>query len=181
MNKAFTKETDDENEPEKSENISNNIKNYVTLTGLAELQNEYRKLLYDERPKLVDIIHWAAGNGDRSENGDYIYGKKRLREIDKRLRYLRKRMESAIVVDPSLQVKLSKVFFGATVTFSQKSGEEKTLTIVGVDEADLKKNKISWTSPVAIALIKSGVGDVVKLETPSGSDELTILKIVYKI
>ena len=165
MSKAFTKETDDENEPEKPENIPDNNKNYVTPTGLLELQNEYRKLLYDERPKLVEVVRWAAGNGDRSENGDYIYGKKRLREIDKRVRYLKKRLSAAIVVDPNLQQTLTKVYFGATVTFSQKDGEKKTLTLVGVDEADLNKNKISWTSPVARALIKASVGDSVTFQT----------------
>jgi transcription elongation factor GreB len=181
MSKAFTKETDDENETEKPDNIPDNIKNYVTPTGLLTLQNEYKTLLYGERPKIVEVVRWAAGNGDRSENGDYIYGKKRLREIDRRLRYLKKRMASAIMVDPGLQQKLTKVFFGATVTFSQKDGEEKTLTLVGIDEADLDKHKISWTSPVATALLKSSVGDIVKFQTPQGSDELTILKIIYKI
>lgn len=180
MSKAFTKETDDDNEPEKPEHNLDNIKNYVTPTGLLELQNEYRELLYNERPKVVAVVRWAAGNGDRSENGDYIYGKKRLREIDRRVRYLNKRMATAIVVDPDLQQKLTKVFFGATVTFTQKDGEEKTLTLVGIDEADLSKNKISWISDVATALLKASVGDIVKLQTLQGGDELTILKIVYK-
>lgn len=180
MSKAFTKETDDENEPEKPDNHSDGIKNYVTPTGLLALQNEYRELLFNERPKLVETVRWAASNGDRSENGDYIYGKKRLREIDKRVRYLKKRLHSAIVVNPDLQKQLAKVYFGATVTYSQKDGHKYTMTIVGVDEADINKNKISWTSPVAKALIKASIGDVVIVQTPSGSDELTILKIVYK-
>lgn len=180
MSKAFIKETDDDNEPEQPDNTPD-IKNYVTPNGLLELQNEYKELLYKERPKVVEVVRWAAGNGDRSENGDYIYGKKRLREIDKRVRYLKKRLSSAMVVDPALQQNLTKVYFGATVTFTQHNGDEKTLTLVGVDEADLDKNKISWTSPIAKALLKASVGDIVKLKTPGGNDELSILKIIYKV
>lgn len=181
MSKAFTKETDADNDPEKPDDQFDNIKNYVTPTGLLELQNEFRALLYDERPKLVETVRWAAGNGDRSENGDYIYGKKRLREIDKRVRYLKKRMETAIVIDPQLQKNLTKVFFGATVTYAQTNNEKITLTLVGIDEADINKNKISWTSPVAKALLKASVGDVVKVQTPRGEDELTILEILYRV
>jgi transcription elongation factor GreB len=181
MSKAFTKESDDENEPEKPEINIDHKKNYVTPNGLNVLQQEFKRLLYEERPKVVEVVRWAAGNGDRSENADYTYGKKRLREIDRRVRYLNKRIESAIVVDPQLQQNLTKVFFGATVTFKQKNNETKTLTIVGVDEADLEQYKISWTSPVAKALIKASIGDVVTFQSPGGEEELLILNILYKV
>jgi transcription elongation factor GreB len=177
MSKAFTKENDDEQE--RPETVSANIKNYVTPFGYAELQNELRQLLKDERPKIVEIVRWAAGNGDRSENGDYIYGKRRLREIDRRMRYLTKRIESAVIIDPILQKNLTKVFFGATVTYQEEDGTERTVKLVGIDEADLEKNKISWISPVAKALLKSEVGDVVKLYTPLGTQALEVLKIEY--
>ena len=179
MNKAFTKESDDENEPEKSETFSLTMKNYVTPTGFAALQNELRQLLSEERPKVVETVRWAAGNGDRSENGDYIYGKRRLREIDRRVRYLTKRIDHAEVVDPVLQKNLTKVFFGATVTYALKDGTEMTVKIVGIDEADLAKGKISWISPVAKALMKAEVGDVVELQTPAGVERVEILGIGY--
>jgi transcription elongation factor GreB len=179
MSKAFTKETDDDDEPEKPEIDSGDAKNYVTPAGFADLQNELRQLLKDERPKIVEVVRWAAGNGDRSENGDYIYGKRRLREIDRRMRYLTKRIESAEIVDPNLQKNLTKVFFGATVTYIQEDGTERTVKIVGMDEADLEKGKISWISPVAKALLKSEVGDVVRLHTPLGIEALEILAIKY--
>jgi transcription elongation factor GreB len=178
MSKAFTKESDDDNEPEKPE-PSLPVKNYVTPSGFDDMQNELRHLLGEERPKIVETVRWAAGNGDRSENGDYIYGKRRLREIDRRVRYLTKRLESAIVVDPKLQKNLTKVFFGATVTYRQANGKKMKVKIVGVDEADLTKGKISWISPVAKALLKSEVGDVVTLHTPQGTEELEILAIEY--
>lgn len=177
MSKAFSKESDDE--PEKSEIPLSNIKNYVTPSGFAELQEEYRHLLNDERPKIVKVVNWAAGNGDRSENGDYIYGKKRLREIDRRVRYLTKRLESAVVVDPNLQKNLTKVFFSATVTYAQENGSQMTVQLVGIDESDMTKGKISWTSPVAKALLKSEVGDIVELKTPNGCEKLKILMIKY--
>ena len=179
MSKAFTKETDDDDEPEKPEIDFSNTKNYVTPAGFADLQNELRQLLKEERPKIVEVVRWAAGNGDRSENGDYIYGKRRLREIDRRMRYLTKRIESAEIVDPNLQKNLTKVFFGATVTYVQVDGTERTIKIVGMDEANLENGKISWISPVAKALLKSEVGDVIKLHTPSGVEELEILAIKY--
>jgi len=179
MSKAFTKETDDQDEPEQPEILSTNIKNYVTVLGFDQLQDELRHLLRDERPKIVETVRWAAGNGDRSENGDYIYGKKRLREIDRRARYLKKRMESAEIVDQKLQKNLTKVFFGATVTYAEEDGSKKTVKLVGIDEADLTKGKISWVSPVAKALLKSEVGDIVKLHTPLGSVTLEILAIKY--
>src|SRR5579863_995611 len=136
MSKAFTKETDDEDEPERPEISSAHLKNYVTPFGYAELQNELRQLLKDERPKVVETVRWAAGNGDRSENGDYIYGKRRLREIDRRVRYLTKRIENAAVVDPKLQKNREQVFFGATVEYEQENSAKQIVSIVGIDEAD---------------------------------------------
>ena len=156
----------------------NNI-NYVTPFGFSELQKELRCLLYEERPKIVETVRWAAGNGDRSENGDYIYGKKRLREIDRRVRYLTKRIDNAKIVDPNLQKNLTKVFFGATITYMHEDGTHKTVKLVGIDEADLTQDKISWISPVAKALLKSQVGDTIQLNTPLGIMQLEILKIQY--
>lgn len=180
MSKAFTKESDQEDEPEKSDNFPVNVKNYVTPRGFADLQNELRFLLKEERPKIVETVSWAASNGDRSENGDYIYGKRRLREIDRRVRYLTKRIDNAEVVDPKLQQSLTQVFFGATVTYARQDGVEITVKIVGYDEADLNKNKISWISPVAKALLKSRVGDVIEFRTPAGVETLEILVILYE-
>lgn len=180
MSKAFTKETDIDDElPEEPELPPAFQKNYMTPTGHAALQSELRVLLKDERPKIVEIVAWAAGNGDRSENGDYIYGKKRLREIDRRIRYLTKRLETAEVVDPALQQKLKKVFFGATVTYVNEEDKEHTVTLVGVDEADLNKGKISWFSPVARGLMKAEVGDTVEIRTPAGVETLEVLSIKY--
>lgn len=176
MSKAFTKETDDDDDdqPEIPQMVD---KNYVTPVGDAQLREEFNNLL-KERIKVVDIVRWAAGNGDRSENGDYIYNKKRLREIDRRARYLKKRIESAKIVDPMLQKNLNKVFFGATVTYKE-DGEQRKVKIVGVDEANLETHKISYISPVAKALLKAEVGNIVKLRTPDGVKELEILKIEY--
>lgn len=179
MNKAFIKENDDDNEPEKSEISTSGVKNYVTPFGHAQLQQELTHLLYTERPKVVETVRWAAGNGDRSENGDYIYGKKRLREIDRRIRYLTKRLEAAIIVDPSLQKHLTKVYFGAMVTYAKQDGHQITVQIVGIDEADLNAGKISWISPLAKALLKAEVGDQVILKTPEYSEKLEILTITY--
>lgn len=177
MSNDFTTESDDE--PDEQQLPPSVGKNYVTPFGYAQLQQELQDLRYGERPKIVEIVSWAAGNGDRSENGDYIYGKKRLREIDRRLRYLIKRIESAIVVDSALQKNLTQVFFGATVTYADSNGAEFTVKLVGVDEADLTKGKISFDSPVARALLKAEVGDVVKLRTPSGETTLEIVLIQY--
>lgn len=176
---SFTKESDDDNEPENPDSGSQDVKNYVTPFGLEKLQNEFRHLLDNERPKVVEAVSWAAKNGDRSENGDYIYGKRRLREIDRRIRYLTKSLESAVVVDPQLQKNLTKVFFGATVTYAKEDGTKMTIKLVGIDEADLAKNKISWTSPVAKALLKSEVGNVVNLHTPAGDEKVEVLEIHY--
>ena len=180
MSKAFTKDTDSEDDDlDEVEALASTQKNYMTPQGLASLKEEWRKLLNEERPKVVEVVSWAAGNGDRSENGDYIYGKKRLREIDRRLRYLGKRIESAEVVDPAQQKNRSQVFFGATVAYTRKNGEAKTVTIVGVDEADLAVGKISWISPIAKALLKTSVGDVVELRTPAGLDSIEVVAISY--
>ncbi len=154
-------------------------KNYVTPNGFRQLQDELRHLLRVERPKVVDIVSWAAGNGDRSENGDYLYGKKRLREIDRRIRFLGKRLESAQVVDPAQQSTRDQVFFGATVTYATAEGCEQTVTIVGVDEADLEQGKVSWTAPVARALIKASEGDIVVVRTPAGPSNLEVISIRY--
>jgi transcription elongation factor GreB len=154
-------------------------KNYVTPNGLLLLQNEYRELRYHERPKIVEVVSWAAKNGDRSENGDYIYGKRRLREIDRRLRYLTKQLETAIVVDPKQQQSLTQVFFGATVTYQKSDGLSITVKLVGIDEADLANDKISWNSPIAKALMKSSVGDIITFKTPNGSEKIEVLAIKY--
>jgi transcription elongation factor GreB len=181
MSKAFTKETDaDDDEQDEADALPANQKNYMTPFGLQTLKDELRQLLYGERPKVVEVVSWAAGNGDRSENGDYIYGKKRLREIDRRIRYLTKRIESAEVVDPAQQKNQKQVFFGATVQYVRGDDSEHTVTIVGIDEADLAKGKISWLSPVARALMKAKKGDVISLRTPAGLDEIEILSIQYR-
>lgn len=179
MNKAFTKEDDENDDDQQPEIPSVNSVNYVTVSGFNDLQNELRHLLGEERPKLVETVRWAAGNGDRSENGDYIYGKKRLREIDRRVRYLKKRMESAKIIDQALQKNLTNVYFGATVTYTEEDGTRNGVKLVGIDEADLAKGKISWISPLAKSLLKSSVGDVVTLHTPEGSRRLTIIAIEY--
>lgn len=181
MSKAFTKETDREEELEEPQPLPQGVKNYMTPHGFATLQEELRQLMRVERPKIVEVVAWAAGNGDRSENGDYIYGKKRLREIDRRVRYLSKRLESAEVVDPEKQQGLKQVFFGATVTYAKEDDSEHTVKLVGMDEADMEQQKISWISPVAKALLKSKVGDTVELRTPAGREMLEILAIRYDL
>jgi transcription elongation factor GreB len=185
MSKAFTKETETEEvEPEAPDPLPKDLKNYVTPNGLRLLRDELDGLRRVERPKVVEVVAWAAGNGDRSENGDYIYGKKRLREIDRRLRFLLKRIESAEVVDPARQKSLDRVFFGATVTYVDADGglddEESTLRIVGIDEASAARGEVSWVSPIARALMKAEVGDVVELMTPSGGRRIEVVRIVYE-
>jgi transcription elongation factor GreB len=182
MSKAFTKEPDptleeDDEIPEPS--IPKGSKNYITPQGFKRLQDELHKLLHDERPALTAVVAWAAGNGDRSENADYIYGKRRLREIDRRIRFLQKRLEAAEVVEPVRQSG-DQVFFGATVTVRDEDGNEKTVTIVGVDEIELEKNRISWVSPLALALRKARVGEVVSFRSPKGARELEVIEIVYR-
>lgn len=180
MSKAFTKETDQEEELEEPDPLPAHAKNLVTPAGHAALQEELRFLLREERPRVVEIVSWAAGNGDRSENGDYIYNKKRLREIDRRARYLTKRLESAEIVDPALQQGLEQVFFGATVTYVREDDSELTVTLVGVDEADLDQGKINWLSPLAKALLKGRVGDAVEVRAAAGSESIEILSIEYR-
>jgi transcription elongation factor GreB len=153
--------------------------NYLTPQGYAALTDERNQLLKVERPKTVEIVSWAASNGDRSENGDYIYGKRRLREIDRRLRFLSKRLELAKIVDSSAQMTQDQVFFGATVTLVDQEGHEQTLRIVGVDETHLGPNYISWVSPIARALIKSREGDSVTFESPSGIRTVEIIRVTY--
>lgn len=182
MNKAFVKESDDDGDEDLApENVRlpPGTKNYITTEGYNRLRAEFTRLMNEERPEMVQIVSWAASNGDRSENGDYLYGKKRLREIDRRVRFLTKRLEIAEVVEPSSQPNKDQVFFGATVVYSDKAGEEFRVTIVGVDEAEPLLGKISWISPVARALTKAREGDTVVLRTPAGMDELDVLEVSY--
>lgn len=182
MSKAFVNEDaeqhDDDLVPE-AVALPAGTKNYITVKGYIALRAELKHLLNVERPEVVQVVSWAASNGDRSENGDYIYGKKRLREIDRRIRFLTKRLDIAEIVDPALQPTKDRVFFGATIEYSDQDGNEFTVTIVGVDEADPLNGRISWISPVARALLKSQEGDVVSLRTPGGMQELDILTISY--
>ena len=182
MSKAFVKENDDDLdddlEPE-AVKLPKGTKNYLTKQGYQNLRDELAHLMNEERPSVVQVVSWAASNGDRSENGDYIYGKKRLREIDRRMRFLTKRLEIAEVVDPALQPNKDRVFFGATVVYLDKAGDEYRVMIVGVDEAEPLQGKISWISPVARALLKAQEGDVVTLRTPAGLDELEVLEVIY--
>ena len=180
MSKAFTRESDKDDEDEDSAaSLPNGSKNYITPQGYAQMRQELLGLIGDERPKVVEIVHWAASNGDRSENGDYIYGKKRLREIDRRIRFLTGRMELAVVTDPSVHHGSDQVFFGACVTYALPDGQEKTITILGIDEADSLHGQVSWVSPVARSLLKSRVGDEVRLTTPAGVQTLEVLSVVY--
>ena len=156
------------------------IKNYITPAGHQRMKDELLHLLDEERPEIVKIVSWAASNGDRSENGDYQYGKKRLREIDRRIHFLTKRLEDALVVDPEARDQTDQIFFGATVCYADETGQETTIAIVGVDEVDMEKNHVSWISPVAKALIKAREGDTVQLKTPEGRKELDILKVTYQ-
>lgn len=180
MSKAFTRETDQDDDDDAPASVAPpGGKNYITRAGYDRLRAELFQLMDEERPRIVEIVHWAASNGDRSENGDYLYGKKRLREIDRRIRFLTTRLEIAEVVDPSLHHGGDQVFFGATVTYADAEGEEITVTILGVDEADSARGQISWISPVARALLKARVGDVVRLALPGGVQELEVLAVQY--
>src|SRR5580698_5988146 len=169
MSKAFTKESenDDDSGPDAPEPLPAGVKNYITPAGLARLQAELRELRRVERPKIVEIVSWAAGNGDRSENGDYIYGKRRLREIDRRIRFLLKRLEIAEPVDPAQQKNRDQVFFGATVTYATLDDQERTIRIVGIDEASIERGEVSWIAPIARALLKAREGDTVLVQTPN--------------
>ena len=183
MSKAFTKESDQEDDDAEVAGapLPAGSRNYMTRRGYAALKAELDQLLRVERPEVVQVVAWAASNGDRSENGDYIYGKKRLREIDRRIRFLIKRLETATVVDPSEQEQSDQVFFGATVTYSEvESGAEFTLQIVGVDEADASRGRVSWIAPIARALLKAREGDSVRFMSPSGWREIEIVDIRYE-
>jgi transcription elongation factor GreB len=171
---AAAGETDDEPSA-----LPDGIKNYMTPQGFQQLRDELHRLMRVERPKVVETVSWAAANGDRSENGDYIYGKRRLREIDRRIRFLGKRLESSEIVDPAQQKNRDQVFFGATVTYRTVLGGEHTITIVGVDEADLARGQVSWISPIARALRRAREGDVVDLRTPAGPERIEVLSISY--
>lgn len=184
MNKAFVKESDDSDDDTEDTavgpSLPPNTKNYMTPGGHQKLRDEFEHLIKTERPEVVQIVSWAAGNGDRSENGDYIYGKKRLREIDRRIHFLSKRLDSAVIVDPAQQTNLAQVFFGATVTIFDNENEEATYQIVGIDEADVSVGRISWISPLARALMKAREGDLVRFDSPAGPREIEILVVRYK-
>lgn len=183
MSKAFTKESDGDEEDDSGVSpgpaLPAGTRNYMTPQGFATLRAELLTLLDDERPKVVEAVHWAAKNGDRSENGDYLYGKKRLREIDRRVRFLTKRLEIAEVTDPSAHHGGEQVFFGATVTYVEEDGTERTVTIKGIDEAQSQLGEVSWVSPIARTLLRSRVGDVLRLETPAGAREIEVLSVEY--
>ena len=180
MSKAFTRETDqDDDEDIGLPALPSGTRNYMTPAGYTRLRDELLDLIDNERPKVVEVVHWAASNGDRSENGDYLYGKKRLREIDRRIRFLTKRLEIAEVADPSLHRGNDQVFFGATVTYAEADGTERTVTIKGIDEADSLQGEVSWISPIARTLLKSRVGDELKLLTPSGVVDIEVLNVQY--
>lgn len=182
MNKAFVKESESDDDDDLDVGmpaIPAGTKNYMTPAGHKRIKDELLQLIDVDRPEVVKIVSWAASNGDRSENGDYIYGKRRLREIDRRIRFLTKRLDIAEVVDPSVHHGGNQVFFGATITYENQQGEQHTVTIVGIDELDPLNGRISWISPVARALTKAREGDSVPLKTPAGMDELTILEVRY--
>jgi len=187
MSKAFTKEPDgdgpeDDLDEPSGPALPRGTKNYITPAGFEAMRSELKQLRTVERPKIVEVVSWAAGNGDRSENGDYLYGKKRLREIDRRMRFLMKRLEIAEVVDPAQSPHRDRIFFGARVTYvdvDDETEEEKTVRIVGVDETDTAKGDVSWISPIARAFLKAGVGDVVDLRTPAGLRQLEVVAVQY--
>ena len=183
MNKAFVREneSDDEEELEASLQLPQGTKNYITPGGYARIKDEIDFLLRDERPRMVEVVQWAASNGDRSENGDYLYGKKRLREIDRRIRFLTRRLDLAEVVDPARrQENCDQVFFGATVVLCDEQGEEQVYQIVGIDETDFARNRISWISPLARALLKAREGDLVRFQSPLGGREIEVVGIEYR-
>jgi|SRR5215831_1322743 len=182
MSKAFVREgegDEDDDEPQTAQ-LPQGTKNYITPAGYRRLHDELSHLLNVERPDVVQTVAWAASNGDRSENGDYIYGKKRLREIDRRLRFLTKRLEAAEVVDPAAREQTDQIFFGASVRYATAAGEEREIMIVGVDEVDLAHGRVSWISPIARALVKAREGDTVTVKTPAGEETLDVLEVRYK-
>jgi transcription elongation factor GreB len=184
MNKAFTREPDADDDEDGVEGaglppLPAGAKNYMTPQGYRRLRAELLQLIDDERPKVVEVVHWAASNGDRSENGDYLYGKKRLREIDRRIRFLTRRLDQAEVADPSAHHGSDQIFFGATVTYAGERGDERTVRIVGIDEADNLAGDVSWISPIARALLKARKGDEVKVHTPVGVETVEVLSVRY--
>ena len=184
MSKAFTRETatetnDGDDDAPGLPPLPPGGKNYITPAGYARLRAELKELIEVERPKVVDVVHWAASNGDRSENGDYHYGKKRLREIDRRIRFLIKRLEIAVVADPTLHHGNTQIFFGATVTYVDEEGVQRTVKIVGIDEANSAAGEVSWISPIARTLLKAFEGDVLKLVMPDRVDEIEVLQVRY--
>ncbi len=181
MSKAFTRETDSDDGDDDSPlpPLPPGGKNYMTPEGHERLRAELIDLLDNQRPPVVEAVHWAARNGDRSENGDYLYGKKRLREIDRRIRFLTKRLDIAEVADPSAHHGSDQIFFGATVTYADEAGQERTVTILGIDEADSSQAQVSWVSPIARTLLKAREGDVLKLITPSGPKEIEVVSVSY--
>ena len=183
LNKAFTRDPEGDDEDD-GENVAlpplpAGTRNYLTPQGYRRLREELMTLLDDERPKIVEVVSWAAKNGDRSENGDYLYGKKRLREIDRRIRFLTKRLDIAEVADPSVHQGRDQVFFGATVTYATASGEERTVTIKGIDEADSLNGEVSWISPIARTLLKAREGDELQLVTPGGLEKIEVVAVRY--
>ena len=179
MNKAFTKESDHADDDLQLPAMPVGAKNYITPQGHDRIRAELLDLIDNERPKVVDIVHWAASNGDRSENGDYIYGKKRLREIDRRIRFLTKRLEIMEVIDPSVHYGSEQIFFGATVTYVEEAGAQRTVTILGIDEAESAQGQVTWVSPVARTLLKHRLGEVLQLVTPAGVVEIEVLDVRY--
>jgi transcription elongation factor GreB len=180
VSKAFTRETDsDDDDDVELPELPKGTKNYITPQGYQRLREELVELVDVERPKVVEVVSWAASNGDRSENGDYLYGKKRLREIDRRIRFLTKRLDIAEVADPSAHQGNDQIFFGATVTYANARGEERTVTIKGVDEVDPLQGEVSWVAPIARALLRAREGDQVQLATPGGIETIDVLEVRY--
>lgn len=179
MNKAFTKEDDGEDDELPLPAIPVGAKNYITPNGHTRVRAELLDLIDIQRPRVVEAVYWAASNGDRSENGDYIYGKKRLREIDRRIRFLTKRLDVMEVINPAIHHGRAQIFFGATVTYRQSDGLERTITILGIDEADSSKGQVSWVSPIARTLLKNNQGDVLQLVTPIGAVEIEVVSVTY--
>lgn len=184
MSKAFTKESDANDDDDDDDEmllpaLPSGGKNYITPQGYARIRAALLGLIDNERPRVVEAVHWAASNGDRSENGDYIYGKKRLREIDRRIRFLTKRLEIAVVTDPTAHFGSDQVFFGATVSYADAAGLERTVTILGIDEADSAQNQVSWVSPIARTLLKARAGDVLRLVTPAGAQDIEVVSVNY--
>lgn len=179
MNKAFIKESDEDDDELQLPALPQGGKNYITPAGYAHLRTELLELMDNERPKVVEAVHWAASNGDRSENGDYLYGKKRLREIDRRIRFLTKRMEIAERMDPSVHFGSTQIFFGATVTYVDDVGVERTVTIKGIDEADTSRGEVSWVSPISRTLLKAHQGDTLRLVMPDRVSEIDVIRVSY--